>query len=267
MRRASVRRNARRALRSALALRPRRRSQAGRSARPVGGGRARVARHDFATLDQDGRHVRADESQARVLPVDGVPARPLARQQRRERAVDAARARRAAREGAAVAAAHGNGAGCRARQRRARAPRGLLHRFDGDVADPGHGLRPALRVRYFQAELQGRLATRAAGQLVAPTRSLGSRAAARRRRSEARGLVRNSGRRAQTDLRSSIELARYSFRPSRRRLWRQDDQHASALGGGDARLFRFPTIQPRRVRRRAGGDPCGRIADARAVSG
>ena len=66
-------------------------------------------------------------------------------------------------------------------QRRARAPGGLLPRLDGHDAAPGHGLRPALRIRHVQAGDQGRLAGGAAGQLAAPARPVGSRAAARDR--------------------------------------------------------------------------------------
>ena len=47
-------------------------------------------------------------------------------------------------------------------QWRSRAPGGLLPRFDGHDANPGHGLRPALRIRHLQTDHPGRLATRTA---------------------------------------------------------------------------------------------------------
>ena len=88
---------------------------------------------------------------------------------RRSSAAAAARLARAARAGA----------GRRAGQRRPRPPRGLLPRLAGDAADPGHGLRPALRVRHLPADDRERLAARAARQLAAPARPVGGRAAGR----------------------------------------------------------------------------------------
>ena len=66
-------------------------------------------------------------------------------------------------------------------QRRARAPGRLLPRLDGHHAAPGHGLRLAVRVRHLSPDDPGWLATRAAGQLAASSRSLGSRPSARDR--------------------------------------------------------------------------------------
>ena len=46
------------------------------------------------------------------------------------------------------------GAGCGSRQRRARAPRGVLSRFDGDDAAAGDGLRSSLRYGIFRQSLE-----------------------------------------------------------------------------------------------------------------
>ena len=87
-------------------------------------------------------------------------------------------------------------AGARRRpgQRRARAAGGLLPRFDGHDAAPGHGLRPALRIRHLQADHPGRLAARAARQLAAPPGPLGGRPPAREGRGQAELLVRGARR-------------------------------------------------------------------------
>ena len=66
--------------------------------------------------------------------------------------------------------------------------------------------------------------------------------------------------------RTAVQLDRHSVRSSGGRLWRQDHQHAAAVGRGGAGLLRLSGIQQRRFRRRAGRDAHGRIADARLVS-
>ena len=58
-------------------------------------------------------------------------------------------------------------------QWRAGPPGGLLPRFHGHDAAPGHGLRAAIRIRHLQAVHPGRLAAGAAGQLAAPSRTPG----------------------------------------------------------------------------------------------
>ena len=163
--------------------------------------------------------------------------------------------------------AAGAGTRRRAGQRRARPPGGLLPRLDGHDAASGHGLRPALRIRHLQADHPGRLAARAAGQLAAPARSVGSRAAAREGGSQAELLVRGARRHLARDRRTAVQSDRHSVRSPGSRLRRQDHQHAPALGRGCARLLRLSGIQPRRFRRRGGRDARGRIAHARALSG
>ena len=63
-----------------------------------------------------------------------------------------------------------------------------------------------------------------------------------------------------------LHAVRHPLRPPRGRLWRQDDQHPSAVGRGRAGLFRFSAVQPRRFRRRGGRDAHGGVPHARAVS-
>ena len=159
-------------------------------------------------------------------------------------------------------------AGARRRpgQRRARPPGGLLPRLDGHDAAPGDGLRAALRVRHLQADHRGRLAARAAGQLAASARPLGGRPAAREGRGQAELLVRDARRQPARDPRPAVDADRHPVRPAGRRLRRQDHQHAPPVGRGRARLLRFPGVQPRRFRRRAGRDARGRIADPGALS-
>ena len=160
-------------------------------------------------------------------------------------------------------------AGARRRpgQRRARPPGRLLPRLDGHDAAPGHGLRPALRVRHLPADHPGRLAARAAGQLAAPPRPLGGRPPARDGRGQAELLVRGARRDACAPILGRPSTPdRHPLRSPRGRLRRQDDQHAAPLGRGRARLLRLPGVQPRRLRRRAGRDARGRIAHARALS-
>ena len=64
----------------------------------------------------------------------------------------------------------------------------------------------------------------------------------------------------------AVELIGVPVRPAGRRLRRQDDQHAAALGRRRARLLRLPAIQHRRLRRRPGRDADGRVAHARPLS-
>ena len=59
---------------------------------------------------------------------------------------------------------------------------------------------------------------------------------------------------------------RCSLRSAGRWLRRQDHQYAAALGRGGTRLLQLSGIQQRRFRRRAGRDARGRIADPGAVS-
>ena len=151
-------------------------------------------------------------------------------------------------------------------QRRPRASGRLLPGLHGHPRAAWHGLRPALRVRHLQADHPGRLASRAARQLAAPARSLGGGTAGGSGRSEAELLLRAAGRCAASDRRTAVGAARHPVRPAGDRLWGQDDQHAASLGGGHPGLFRLPTVQPGRLRGRAGRDAGLRVLDAGPLS-
>ena len=103
-------------------------------------------------------------------------------------------------------------------------------------ADPGHRLRPALRVRHLPPGDRERLPGRAARQLAAPARPVGGRPAGRdvsRPGSTLRAEV--AERRPAARRQPADDPARHPLRPARRRLRRPDDQHAAALGRGRAR--------------------------------
>ena len=60
--------------------------------------------------------------------------------------------------------------------------------------------------------------------------------------------------------------ARRALRPAGRRLWRQNDQHPSAVGGGLAGLLQLRRVQHRRFRRGPRRSHGGGNGDARALS-
>ncbi len=127
----------------------------------------------------------------------------------------------------------------------------------------GYGLRYEYGI--FKQIDRGRLAARAARQLAAVPGSLGSPATAGIGRDQARLLVRGAGRRSAGDTRPSVEPARHAVRSPGRRLWRQDDQHATAVGRGNPQRFRFPGVQRRRICQRAGEAACRGIGDPRPL--
>ena len=179
-----------------------------------------------------GEHVRAREPEARVLPLDGVPHRPVAGQQHRQ---PPARLRGAAGrrgQGSRLARPARGGAGRRPGERRARAPGRVLPRVHGDETAPGHGLRAALRVRHLPPGHPGWLAARGAGQLAAPPGSVGGRPPPRDGGGRARLRVRAAGGDAARGHRSAVDPDRHPLRPARGRPRRPDDQHAPAVGGG-----------------------------------
>ena len=98
------------------------------------------------------------------------------------------------------------------------------------LALPANGLRPALRVRHLQTDDPGRLATGAARQLAAPAGPLGSGAAGRGGRSEARLLLRAAGRAASAHHRAAIGPARHPVRSAGDRLWRARPSTPCACG-------------------------------------
>ena len=82
---------------------------------------------------------------------------------------------------AGLARAGRAGARRRAGQWRAGPAGRLLPRLDGDAPDPGHRLRPALRIRHVPPGDRRRPAGRAPGQLAASSRPVGGRPARTRR--------------------------------------------------------------------------------------
>ena len=254
-----------RILRAASAVRQRHAAGGGRPPRALRGRRPLGARRALAALDPHGGDVRAAQRQARLLPLDGVPHRPLAGQQRHEPAAGSLGPRSRGPQAPRLAGSAGAGAGRRARQRRPRSPRRVLPGLDGDAGAARHGLRAALRVRHLQAVDAERLAARRAGQLAATGRSLGGRASRRGRDDPARLRLRGARWQPARRHRPALDADRRAVRPAGDRLRRPDRQHAAAVGGRHAGLFRLPGVQPWRVRRRARRAPRRRVAHARAL--
>ena len=202
-----------------------------------------------------------------LLPLDGVPHRPVAGQQRHQPAARPHRQGRRWRKSTSTGFACSRRSPTRAGQRRPRAPGGVLPRLDGDPAASGHGLRAALRIRHLQAGHPGRLAARAAGQLAPPSGPVGGRAAAGEGGGRAELLVRGAWRHPARRHWPAVHADRHPVRSPRRGLRRQDHQHAPALGRRGPGSFRLPGVQPRRVRRRAGRATRGRVPDPGALSG
>ncbi len=257
----------RRRLRPPPGVRPRGHPGGCRSARALRGGGELAARPLEPALAADPGDPGPGEPEAGLLPLDGVPARPLARQQCHE-----PRGRGAGPRGPELRPAPGLGrgpgdrAGRGPRQRRPRAARRLLHRIAGDPADPGHGLRPALRVRHLPAGDRQRLAGRAARPLAAAPRPLGGGASARDGARAARLLLRPGGGHAPGGARPSVVADGRALRPAGRGLRRQGDQQPAALGRGLTGLLRFRRVQHRRLRGRPGRSRGRRDGHAGALS-
>src|SRR5262249_56131544 len=116
---------------------------------------------------------------------------------------------------------------------------GLLHRVVGHAADPGRGVRPALRIRHLSAGDRERLPGRTAGPLAGSARSLGSGPAAGNGPGAARLLLPSGKRRPPGRSWPPHSLARCAPRPPGGWLWRPPHQHPSALGGPLT-----PTLRP-----------------------
>src|SRR5262245_20498694 len=117
----------------------------GQRAGSIRGRRTFRARCPLAALDPHGRDLPARESQASLLPVDGVSHRPIARQQRHESTSRSTRRAGGQAEERRLAWTARRGARRGPGQRRARTAGSMLPRLDGDDAAPGHGLWAALR--------------------------------------------------------------------------------------------------------------------------
>ena len=118
-------------------------------------------------MDADPRSLPARQPQARLLPLDGVSARSLARQQHRQSAARSGRGTTCQGQEPGLDRSARAGAGRGSGQRRLGPVGGVFSRFDGDDAIAGDRLRLALRIRHVQAVDQGWLAGRTTGQLAA----------------------------------------------------------------------------------------------------
>ena len=237
--------NGRCALRAPSLVRQRRRSARRRRARALRGRGPLGARRPVTALGAYGEDVRAPESQARLLPLHGVPDRALAGQQHHE---PAARSRGAARgrgQRPRLAGRARAGARRRSGQRRPGPPGGVLPRFHGHDAVARHGLRAPVRIRHLQAGHRRRLAARAAGQLAAPAGPVGSRPPVREGGDQDELRRRGARRDVAPGHRPNLEPDRAALRSPGGGLRRQDDQHAPPLGGCGARVLRLPGVQPR----------------------
>src|SRR5580704_12659181 len=127
-------------------------------------------------MDPDRPHLRARESQARLLPLDRVPAGSLARQQHYQSHARSGRGTTYQGQEPGLDRSARAGTRPRAGQWRAGTFGGVLPGFDGDDAIARDRLRAALRIRDVQAVYQGWLAGRAAGPLAAELGSLADHA-------------------------------------------------------------------------------------------
>ena len=223
----------------------------GRAARALRGRRPLGARRPLAALAAHRADLRPREPQARLLPLDGVPDRPLAGQQRHEPAPRPDRAaasssekqprlaRRCSRRSPTPAwATAGSAASRRASSTRWRRCSSRRWATGCATSTASSGRR-----------------SRTAGSTSSPTTGCAGPIPGRSR-----------GRRRQVEVKlgCSFELrggslraivgrpstpARHSVRSPGRRLRRQDDQHAAALGRGRAGRLRLPGVQRRRLRR------------------
>ena len=216
-------------------------------------------------LAEDRGGLRPREPQAGLLPLDGVPHRPVDVQQPRQPPRRAVRARGGPGAGRGPRPARRGGARRRARQRRPRPPRRLLPRLDGHPRHPRRRVRPAVRVRHLPPGGRGRPAGRAARPLAPPARPLGGRpprgGGGRPRPVRGPGARRGPG----PHPRRPDRPPRRALRPAGRRLRRPDGQHAAALGGrGDGRV-RLRRVQRRRLLRRGPREGRGREPDPRPL--
>ena len=245
-----VRRGRRRPLRAAPGVRQRHRSGRCRRARALRGRRPLGARRPLAALGAHREDLRAREPQARLLPVDGVPHRPLAGQQHHQPPARAARKAARPAEGPRLA---------RACSSRSRTPAWATAAWGG--------WRRASSTRWRRCSCRP-WATACATSTASsgrPSRTAG-RSSSRTTGSAVRIRGRSPGTqdRVEVKLNCSFEVRGGTLQPvpgqpstligipfdrPDRRLRRQDDQHAAALGRRRGRLLRLPGVQQRRLRR------------------
>ena len=242
-----------RLLRAAPGLRPRRPARGRHPARAVRGAGAVAPRPALPALAQDPGGLRPREPQAGLLPVDGVPHRPVARPTTSSTSSSSRSSREAVRRpGVDLDRARRAGARRRARQRRPRPPRRLLHRLAGHPRRSrpiGYGLRYEYGI--FRQEIEdGRQVERPDNWLRRPDPWEVDRPA---EAVDVRAQLRGPGRTAAApvlDRRRPDRPPRRPLRPAGRRLRRPDGQHAAALGGRGAGRVRLRRVQQRRLLRR-----------------
>ena len=238
-----------------------------RSARALRGRRPIRAGHPLAAVAAHGADLRAREPQARLLSLHGVPHRALACQQHHEPPSRSD-------GGASKSPRRGStGSPCSSRSPM---PVSEMAGLDGS--------RPASSTRWRRCRSR-RWATACGTNTASSGRRSGRAGSTRRRinwlrrpdpwevaRPQDQVEVRlgcsfevRSGTLAAVPGQPSTLLGIPFDRPGRR-LRRQDDQHAPALGGCGTRGVRLSRVQRRRLRRRAGRAAHGRIPDARPLS-
>ena len=173
MRADRVLRDARRLLRAAAGLRPRRPPGASRLAPAIRGRGLGAPRLALAALAEDRRDLRSGQPQAGLLPLDGVPDRPVAGQQHPQPPGRTDREGGGGAGEARLGAARRDGARRRPGQRRPGPARRLLPRLDGDAPAPRDRLRPAVRIRHLPPGDRRGPAGRAPRPLAPPSRPLG----------------------------------------------------------------------------------------------
>ena len=263
----AVHRHGRRPVRAPAGLRPRRRPEGRRAPRAVRGRRRRDPRRALPALGPDPAGVRPGQPQAGLLPLDGVPDRPVAGEQHHQPDAVAPGRRRRPRQGVEARRAHRAGAGRRPRQRRARPARGLLHRLPGHDGDPGHRVRPPLRLRDLPPGDPRRLPGRTPRPLAEPAGPVGGVAPERDGGRAARLPVRVARGHDLGAPRAGLAPARRAVRPAGGRLRRADDQHPPPLAGRDPGRLRFRRVQRRRLLRRGVGPGPRRDGQPRPLPG
>ena len=213
--------------------------------------------------------LRAREPQAGLLPVDGVPHRPVAGQQHHQPAARAAGpARPWQREAAST------GIGLLEQEPDAGLGNGGLGRLAACFIDSlatlqlpamGYGLRYEYGI--FRQAIENGWQQRAARQLAAPARSLGGGPARRGGRGRAELLVRDA--RAATARRSPASPSTLIGIPYDRPVVGYGGKTINTLrlwAAAAPDYFDFERVQPRRLRRRRGREADRRDPDPRALS-
>ena len=219
-----------------------------RGRRPLGAGRP------LAALGAHRGNLRAREPQARLLPLDGVPHRPLAGQQ-----CDEPPARSLCREPSSEK--NVDWLGLLEQEPDAGLGNGGLGRLAACFIDSmatlqlpamGYGLRYEYGI--FRQTIQDGWQQRTARQLAAARPDPWEVARPREQvEVQLELLVRGARRQLARRPGPALHPARHPVRPPGRRLRRQDDQHAAALGGGRAGYFDFQEF--------SSGDFVGAVAE------